>query len=168
MQEPMQEQQRWDQLEAAVRDAVETSQGDKHSRRKSARVATPPSRTLVLFSLLLWVFIAWIWSTRPAFLFGEPARKVSSPAVDEATLRFALYLERGRVEAYVRRTGQLPANLGATGTVEEGVAFLRTSDGYHLIGRRGASELQLSSRMNADSFLGNSLQVLRQSTGNQQ
>lgn len=168
MQEPMQDQQRWDQLEAAVRDAVETSQGNIAGRRRATKVTTPPGRTLILLSLLLWTFIAWIWSTRPAFLFGEPVRATVSAEVDEASLRFALYLERGRVDAYMRRAGQLPATLSATGTVEAGVSMVRTSDGYQLVGRRGASELQLSSRMNADSFLGNSLQVLRRSTGNQQ
>lgn len=163
MRDSTQDQQRWDQLEAAVRDAMESSHGNKGTGGKSARAAKTPGRTQVLFSLLVWVFIAWIWSTRPAFLFGELERTASSPAVDDATLRFALYLQRGRVEAYMRRTGKSPASLSATGTVEDGIAFVRTSDGYHLVGRRGAIELQLDRRMDADSFLGNSLHVLRQS-----
>ena len=165
MAEPMQDQERLSHLEAAVRDAM---QGQGHAsgpRRQVSRPATS-QRTLILVLLLVWSVIGWIWSSRPAFVFGEPATVAPSVEVEEATLRFALYLERSRVDAYVQRQGQLPPSLDAAGAVEEGVSMLRTSDGYELLGRRGASELRLSSAMRADSFLGNSLDVLRRAGEN--
>jgi hypothetical protein len=164
MQEPMQERERWDQLEAAVRDAVESQHRAPPDGRRGQRTDLRAHRPMLLLVLLLWTMIAWIWSTRPAFLFGEQVMAHVSPETEQATVRFALFLERSRVDAYVRRTGQLPANLEATGPVEAGVSMVRTSDGYELFGERGSTQLRLSSAMNADSFLGNSLDVLRRTT----
>ena len=111
--------------------------------------------------VLIWAIIAWIWSTRPAFLFGSNAPVEQSAEIEEASLRFALYLERGRIERHVRTTGQFPARLEDAGAVEEGVSMVRTSDGYELLGNRRGAQLRMSSAMNADSFLGTSLDVLR-------
>lgn len=159
MQEQMPDQQRWDTLEAAVRDAVR-SQPAEHEARTS-RPKAGAKRTTILLLLLTWTIIAWIWSTRPAFLFGDTMTAVQSAEVEAASLRFAMFLERGRVEQYVRRHGVLPTSLGDAGPVEAGVTMLRTSDGYALLGQRGATQLRLTSAMSADSFLGSSIDVLR-------
>lgn len=161
----MQDQQRWDQLEAAVRDVVESQQGESTGRRKPARRSPQPARPLILLLLLVWSMIGWIWSTRPAFLFGRRITVERTPAQEEATLRFALYLERGRVDAYVRRNGQLPARLSDAGPQEEGVMLVPTSDGYELVGQRRDMVLRLSNRMSPDSFLGNSLDQLQREDG---
>ena len=161
MEERTQEQQRWEQLEAAVRDAVESQQGQTSGHRGRRAAPTTAHRPLILLMMLIWALIAWIWSTKPAFLFGAAPVVVQSPEVEEASLRFALYLERGRIERHVRQTGQMPASLEAAGAVESGVSLVRTSDGYELLGNRGGVQLRMSSAMNADSFLGGSLDVLR-------
>jgi hypothetical protein len=163
MAEQTQEQQRWEQLEAAVRDAVESQQGSSSGGRRRPGAATPTQRPTILFLVLIWAVIAWIWSTKPAFLFGATPVIVRPPEVEEASLRFALYLERGRLDRHVRQTGSVPATLDAAGPVEEGVSMVRTSDGYELLGNRGGVNLRMSSAMNADSFLGESLDVLRRS-----
>lgn len=160
----MEDPQRWERLEAAVRDAVETRSKSPAELRSAARGARGErsTRTLVLVLLLLWAVIGWIWSTKPGFIFGVAAPEAQAPAVEEATLRFALFLERGRVGAYVRRHGQVPAALGSSGAVEDGVTLVRTSDGFVLVGQRGDIQLRLNDKMDADSFLGGSLEVLRQ------
>jgi hypothetical protein len=75
-------------------------------------------------------------------------------------VRYALYLMRGRVEQFRRTQGHLPASLANVGRVERGVTLHPTLGGYVLEGRRGATLLTLNSGMNADSFLGNALDVL--------
>lgn len=157
----MQEQQRKDLLESAVRDVVESQHGTAPRQRDSAARSNPRQRTLILVMLLVWSMIGWIWATRPAFLFGEGTTAMAEPAHAEASLRFAMFLERGRVDAYVRRHGRLPTNLAEAGATEDGVSLVPTSDGYELTGRRSGISLRLNSRMDADSFLGGSLSQLQ-------
>jgi hypothetical protein len=159
----MQDAHRQDALEAAVRDVMDSQGTPSATPRRSAQPTAkqPPRRLLMLVMLMIWAMIGWIWSARPAFLFGEQEVAVVSPAVDEASLRFALYLERSRVDAYRQRAGRLPTDLAETGPVEAGVTLVPGPDGYQLIGRRGVLELRLTDRMNADSFLGSSLDVLQ-------
>jgi hypothetical protein len=156
MSERTSERERLQELEAAVRGVMNDTSAPKQ------RVSHPRStRPMLLVLLLIWAMIGWIWSTRPAFLFGERPAAVLSPEAEEATLRFALYLERARIESYVRRNGTLPERLEQAGPVAKGVAMYHTSDGYELVGQRRAHELRLTRAMDADSFLGNSLDVLR-------
>jgi hypothetical protein len=164
MQEARPDQERWDQLEAAVRDVVASTPEPPRGASRTPQSDRASRRPLVLVLMLVWSLIGWIWSTKPAFLFGAQRVVMESPAVEEATLRFALYLQRNRVDAFVRRNGQLPNALAAAGPTEAGVTLIRTSDGYELLGERGATRLRLGSRMSADSFLGGSLELLRPST----
>jgi hypothetical protein len=159
----MQEQERRQSLEDAIRDVmaprVLSPAEARHSQRRPARGLPPQLMALIV--LLTWSLIAWIWLSRPAFLFGPRVAAEVSPATQEASLRFALYLERSRVDSYRQRQGRLPTDLAITGPVEEGVTMVRTAEGYALIGTRGLLQLRLTDRMNADSFLGTSLDVLR-------
>jgi hypothetical protein len=159
----MEEKERRESLEAAIRDAMAPrAPSPAESRRRMHQPATGlPPRLLVLTMLLTWSLIAWIWFSQPAFLFGPRVAAEVSPATQEASLRFALYLERSRVDSYRQRQGRLPTDLSVTGPVEDGVSMVRAGEGYDLIGRRGILELRLTDRMNADSFLGTSLDVLR-------
>ncbi len=159
----MNEAERRRQLEEAVRDAVagrEPTPAEARTARHGQR--RERIRLLVLVTVLGWLVIAWLWSSRPEFFFGPSAPVTLSPAKQEATLRFAMYLQRRRVEEYVARRGRLPTSLAQAGMVEDSVSWQRTDEGYVLSGRYGSLELQLPSRADADSFLGNALTVLRE------
>ena len=156
----MDERERSQKLEEAVRDAVASRKDD------APVVACDRSRgrrqgVLVAILMLTWAAIAYIWLARPAFVFGPTAVAVQPPAVREASLRFALYLERRRIDAYTAANGRLPASLADAGPVESGVTFERNDAGYVLVGHRDDLTLTLTSAMNADSFLGSSLDHLQ-------
>ncbi len=150
---------RREELENAIRAAVESRPDPKApTRRQRDRTSTG---TLITLLLITWAAIAWLWIARPGWLFAPPARAPYTAEQEEAALRFSLYLQRSRIEAHAREHGRLPESLAELELREEGVDMLRDSNGYQLVGRRGALELRLDRRMNVDSFLGNSVQVLR-------
>ncbi len=76
---------------------------------------------------------------------------------EEPEARYALYLERARVDQYVADSGRFPPTLAEAGEVEPGVVYRSSGADYTLEAKDGAIELILSNRMNADSFLGDAL-----------
>ncbi len=88
---------------------------------------------------------------------GPPAL---TPAQEIAQQRFAVYLTRGRVEAFRRDSGYYPASIAAVGDSEDGVEYRPTSSGYVISSTTGDIRLRLTEKTNPDSFLGNSLQLL--------
>jgi hypothetical protein len=158
----MNERERLQRLEEAVRAAVADRGPTPAEERLAAQAAAAKRSTgLVVMLLLVWVALGFVWITRPAWVFGPKPRAAAAPAVEEAEVRYALYLMRARVDAYVRQQGRAPSSLQHVGRVERGVTLRGTTGGYVLEGRRGATLLQLTSTMNADSFLGGSLDLLQ-------
>jgi hypothetical protein len=158
----MDERDRLRQLEDAVREAVKERTPTPAEQRMSARAASANRRTgLVLLLVVTWVLLGWFWLVRPEWAFGARTTPAASAEVEEARLRFALYLMRGRVEAYRVERGRLPANLAHVGRVEDGVTMRPMLQGYELVGQQGTFTLRLTSAMNPDSFLGGSLDVLQ-------
>jgi hypothetical protein len=130
-----------------------------------ARVAQRANRrrgpaAAIVIIVLGWSFMAWVWLTRPPFLFGPDAPPPASAEVTEASLRFAMYLEHQRLEAFAASRGRFPAALAQAGAVEDDVSYERTSTGFVLLGARDGVSLRLTSAMDVDSFLGRSLDVL--------
>jgi hypothetical protein len=127
-----------------------------------ARPPRPPasSRRAVLAIIAGWLFLIWIWSTRPAWIFGEQPPRLSA-AQQQAEARYALFLMRQRVEEYRIANGALPSALSDLDRVEDGIRFRPETNGYALVASVGTDSFVLTSRMNADSFLGNALRVLQ-------
>lgn len=158
----MDDWERRQKLEAALREAVQTRKPSPAEERSAARQARRTNPALAFGSLLLgWGFIAWVWVAQPEFLFGPGPPPPPGLEVQEAQLRYAMFLERARIEAHVQARGRLPATLAEAGPVEDFVFYERTGTGYVLIGERGLIRLRLTNRMAADSFLGESLGILR-------
>jgi hypothetical protein len=159
----MEEHERQQRLEEAVRDAVARQQA-KHATEQEAALRPVKRSQGVLIGILLasWAAMGWIWIARPAFVFGPTeGTRATTAEWREASLRFGLTLERGRIEQFVEETGRLPGTLEAAGEVEEGITWQRADSSYTLTGTDGDLILQLTDRMDADSFLGNSLDMLR-------
>lgn len=145
-------------LESKRQEAVDSRATREAARRREAnRVPT------VVMVVLGWSVLAWMWIAKPAMIFNVAETRTLSPQQVEATARFALFLEKSRVDVYAKTHGRLPARLSDAGPVEEGVAYQRAGSGYVLSREANGASLRLTSSMNADSFLGNSLQVLRDS-----
>ena len=160
----MSEQQSNGELNSALRAVLESKRQEAEEsrtakeearRRESNRVPT------VVMVVVGWGVLAWMWIARPAMIFDVAETPTLSAPQVEATARFALFLERSRIETYARTHGRLPSRLSDAGPVEHGVIYQRAGSGYVLSRDANGVPLRLTNAMNADSFLGNSLQVLR-------
>lgn len=151
----MDEEQRRDALLEAVRELVP-------AHEPPARPVPPPRNGRAAFALAAgWVFLGYIWIAKPAWIFGPRADTVLATDRRDAALRFTLYLQRARLDEYADDHGGPPTTLEATGPVEDGVTWQPNGTGYVLTGELQGQTLRLSDAMDADSFLGRSLEVLR-------
>lgn len=158
----MDERERLRQLEEAVREAVKERTPTPAEARISARAASANRKTTLVVVLVgTWILLGWFWMARPEWAFGRRPPPPPSAELAEARMRFALYLMKGRIDAYRSQRGRLPADLTDVGRVEAGVAMRPTLQGYELVGQVGQTTLRLASTMNADSFLGRSLDLLQ-------
>lgn len=154
---------RKDRLTDAVQAVLEAKREEAIAARESAlRLARRKRRQPVLVVLILlgWGLLAWLWLTRPAFIFEPEAAAVQAPKDPEASARYALYLERARLVEYHDRTGVWPTTLEQAGPPVRGVHLLQGGPAYRLAATAGTKELVMDSTMPADSFLGDALSRL--------
>lgn len=117
------------------------------------------TRTILFVGIAL---LAWIWIAKPAWVFGDrPAPP--SPARAEAEIRYGIYLEAALIEDYLQEEGRLPESLAELGNNPgTGITFTAGRGTEYRLSAAGPNgTLAYSSRMNVDSFLGNSLDLLR-------
>ncbi len=158
----MEEAERRQKLEEALREAIQPREPSPAEQRARARAARRDRGPFLAAAMVLsWIGLGWFWIAKPAYFFGPKPAPAIAPGKEEATLRFAMYLQRGRVDEFVARHARLPETLAETGEVEDSVGYRRDGAGYVLTGRYGALELRLGSTENPDSFLGESLRELR-------
>lgn len=148
-------------LDAALREVVHAETQRTNDRAYAPASRPSGSRSALLLTLGLGL-LAWIWIGRPAWLFGPGLRPLTAAEAD-ASARYAIYLQRARVEKYLATRGALPLDLAELGP-EVGVPVrLRATGGlgYELGATVDDHALRYDSRMNADSFLGGSVDLLR-------
>jgi hypothetical protein len=150
----------------AIQAAVAAREAEEALERPSDRAQRSRQPALIVVMVLAVAAIGYIWIARPSFVFG-PAPVPPSRAEAEASLRFALYLERRRVEQYVASRGRLPATLADAGPLERGIRYERRDNQFTLTGERDGLTLTLTSAMRADSFLGGSLDLLQRRAADQ-
>lgn len=162
----MEDQDQHRNLNEALREVVADQAATAESERAArlVRPRTSPPAMLVVAGLA-WAVLAWLWIARPAAIFGSGASTPTMSASEQdAFARYALYLQRARVERFREAQGRLPETLAESGPVEAGVVFATTSDGYVLEASAGGATLRLTNRMNADSFLGDAVARLPRRT----
>lgn len=156
--DPSREEQLGDALRGVLDAQRESSKqlatARANQKRRDGHTKYQPG--LLLFIVAAWAFIGYAWLAKPAFLFEGPHAATLTATQREAKLRFAIFLQHGRIEAFRHDQGRLPKSLREAGAAEDGVEFERTADdGYEVFGSADGTVLRLSSRMSADSFLGN-------------
>ena len=134
--------------EAQRAEAAETQRRQQPPRQTGTHPAT------VFAGILAAAVLGWLWIARPAAVFAPDLTAPLTPAAAEARSRFALYLERARVDAYRQSNGRLPSSLEQAGPVEDSVTLRITDGGYVLESRASGALMQLTDQMNSDSFLG--------------
>jgi hypothetical protein len=160
--EMMEDRERLELLTSALQDAVKDRQQTDAEARNARRDREKRRNPAYAWATVLvgGALLAYLWTARPAWVFVTAEAPAMTAEEEEATLRFALYLERNRIDAFQQREGRLPTSLDEAGPVETGVDYLREGSSFALEGRRGALQLRLSAAMDSDSFLGSSLQFL--------
>lgn len=136
-------------------------------RRVAERRAAPPrpapDPVWLAAASMAWLLVAFALLTPPAFMrapAAEPFRP--TPAAAESSARYGLWLARHRVDDFIAREGRLPSFLGEAGMRDPSIRLEVTGErSYRLEYATGRADLQLTDRMAADSFLGNSLSTLR-------
>lgn len=149
------------ELAEALQEVAEAQRADADEARRRQKARRPEGTrpATIAVGLAAAGLLAWIWVARPAAVFAPGTPAPLSPAAAEERARVALYLERSRIEDYRRTRGRLPTSLADAGAVETGVSYRRADTGYLLEATPGRITLQLTDRMNSDSFLGEAATV---------
>ena len=155
----MDDRARKEALLEAVRELVPEQPGPAEEPRRGTGTGRPARAAASL--VVSWAFLGWLWIARPAWVFGPPPPTPVTAAERDAAMRMSLWLERGRIEEFVEEHGRRPGGLEDTGRVAGEVSWIRQGSGYVLSVTLDSSTLIMSDRMDADSFLGNALEVLR-------
>lgn len=130
---------------------IDVSQPDPSSRRAPLRRGLTAFICLVLLGLSLYSWIA-----RPAVIWG-PNPKVQ-PVVEEAGIRFSIFLLAQRIETYRDSAGRYPPELGDQ---PEGIAYAFVSDSvFELRASLNGTPIVFRSNEPVDDFLGNSGAVI--------
>lgn len=128
----------------------------RETRQKTApRQGRRASRRKLLFTFLLVTASIFVWVAQPT----APEEEISPPSVvvQEASLRFAMYLKRARVEEYRELNGRFPASMDEA----DGIRYrLITDRVFELNGTVGDVHLALRSNESPDTFLGTSIETL--------
>jgi len=98
---------------------------------------------------------------QPGWLFVRPAPE--PPQLQEASLRIRMYVEIDHINRYRIANGRLPSTLQEAGGDTTGLSYVPGEDSsYSLRGRNGMIELTYTAGSSAESFLGNSYELVRE------
>ena len=144
------ESQRAQAVASFLRDQDER-QASVHTRAAHAQRIRKVRRIIVGAA---WVGIAYIWVGTPGWLTVEPP-PVPTVTDESNALRFNLYLQSQRVEAYRTERGRLPYVLDEAGPRLRGMEYRRRdSREYQITGRTDRVELEYYSLQSPLVFVG--------------
>lgn len=127
-------------------------------RRHDGRAARA---TRLVVALVLGAVLTWLLVAPPPWVHPPVAEPVP-PAVTEAGLRLAMFIQAQQIERYRRTQGRLPETLDDTGEPVQGLRYTTVGqDGWELSGGPPGSEIRLQSGDALDAFLGNSMTALQ-------
>jgi hypothetical protein len=149
-------------LKAVIQDRNKADAEDRAARAQRRGAHARAQWPHIVFVVAGLVAMGWIWTVRPAFIFGPGTQPPRSPEAREAKLRLSLYLTHARVRNYIASTGRVPMSLAEGGRIEEGVSLDAAGGEWRVHGTTDGITLVLTHRMDADSFLGNAVQTLRE------
>lgn len=157
------------ELEGRLAEAHAAVLAREAARRQAAAELAPPKPRAdtgwLAAAAIAWLVVMLVWLAPPRFLQGaQPRPFLPAPAQAEASLRYGIWLARHRVAAFTRAEGRLPSFLGEVDVIDPEITLEATGESsYRLVGRLGDRALRYESAMSVDSFLGESMRVLRDS-----
>lgn len=155
------------ELEGRLADAHAAVLVREAERRRALRELPPPKPRAqagwVAAASLAWVLVALAVIAPPAALRGAMPRPFEpAPALVEPSLRYGIWLAEHRVTAFARREGRLPSFLAEAGMQDSSIALEVTGErSYRLVGTTRDRTVSFESGMSADSFVGESVTLLR-------
>ncbi len=141
------------------RDAMEAL-GEVMIRTASSECEAPPRRRFFvkpILGVMLGLLTSYLWIGNPSWLpsFDEPA---PPQEYQEASMRFAMYLQYQRIEQFRLAHDRLPVSLDEAGSAIEGIDYRRVDAGrYCLTTTHMGTALALQSTDSMEVFLGNRL-----------
>lgn len=144
-----------DEAAALVR-TIQMNAADKARSQQAPRAQKPRSPLLYVILVLAAFANAYVWIAKPEWLVGD-ASQLDSPSEREGVLRFRMYVQGQRIEAYLRENGVLPDRLEQTGPPFDGMRYQRTSPtSWELMGELDDAQLLLRSSESMTDFLAES------------
>ena len=137
-------------VSAFLRDQTERQERALERAARLRRIST--ARRIAVSAT--WIGIAYIWMGTPGWLTVEPP-PVPTVAEESNALRFNLFLQSQRVEAYRTERGRLPYVLDEAGPRFRGMEYRRRDNRqYQITGRSNRVELRYYSRQSPLAFVG--------------
>jgi hypothetical protein len=125
--------------------------------------ARRPHRAWLLACIASWLAVLAVTTVPPPALRPAEARPYQPPPrLEEASLRWGLWLARNRVELHRVAARRLPSSLGETGFDDPRIRFEPLPGGrYQLVADLPPDLLILDDRTDPDAFLGTALEELQ-------
>jgi hypothetical protein len=115
-------------------------------------------RRMVLLGGIV-VVAGYLMARPPAWLLPAPI-PVPSPAEQEASGRFAIYLQAQQIEHFRQTTGRLPGSLDEAGEPLPGIDYVVTGPASYALQSAHDSTLRYTSTDSLAAFLGGSMTLL--------
>lgn len=138
-----------------VADLIRSIEENEVARSGRAPLRSKKGVSPVWYAVLLLAIVgnAYLWLARPAWVFG--GSEAGAGTVDvEGRLRYQVYMQAARIEAYRRAQGQLPGTQDELGGVPEGIRYVRTGpESWELTGESGDVRVTYRSSDAMEDFL---------------
>ena len=148
-------------IAAFLRDQEERAQGALRGEARRERIRRIRRTSLIM----TWIGVAYVWVGTPGWLTVAPPPE---PTVEEESdaLRFNVFLQTQRVEAYRMERGRLPYVLDEAGPRFRGMEYRRRDNRlYEIRGRSGRVELLYLSQQSPLSFVGEAAELVDEPSG---
>jgi hypothetical protein len=133
--------------------SIQRSAAEKAKARQEQDGDKRRSRIWYIVLVVVALANAYVWTDRPEWLVGNVSQ-LDTAAEREGVLRFRMYVQGQRIEAYRRETGVLPDGLDLTGAPFEGMRYQRTGPAsWELMGELEDVRLLLRSSQSMSDFL---------------
>lgn len=139
-----------------VAELLRTIQQDAEEREFVRLDPGPPPRSPIWYLALALAVVLnlWIWIDRPAWLVGATPTQVAELQREQA-LRFQMYLQGQRIEAFRVDNGDLPGSLEEAGPPVPGIRYQRSGlRSWEILGESEGLRLILRGSQEMDEFLG--------------
>lgn len=143
----------------AYQDLVRSEQEKRHTQPQPER--KPPRHRFAAPMGLLAVMLAAVLLLEPRWLFTPPLPP-EPPALQEASLRLAMFRSIELIDAFREVNGRFPHTLAEAGADSTALTFALTPDGYTLTGTNGRVTLTYTFPADPRQFLGKAYEVIRQ------